>query len=637
MDTWQDVLDWGENAQEVTYKERLEAQKLPRRLDPENNDPADHPIDDSHFVSVIAPSCNGVFIGARNPKKAREEANSRLRSVLRKYRAAHPAVEAAPVADALPDWEVLEAFVAQNEGFVAKGALFTQGRSKTFRGLKARFRTVAPARLDGPAVLSVLAAMPPEKRKNLGKGLGLLNRMRSMAALPEAIRQLLPPSDLPTALGTGTRPRLDRDTVPASFWMSLETAVGAALAPPEIAIDEALARIEAGEDAVAVRDAVNAARSRDVTNRTTAGDGYRQAVNWIVRGWRDGGGDLSLVTDVRQIMARPFVEAAIEAHDARARRGGGCRPVRETQTAANHLANLKTLARYGLRDEGLFAVLQLVGQKHRKVVFNGSVKGMSEDAERLVGLLHRDDGRLIRRIVEAPELIWAALEEREANWAGLGRDQRLSLCKLAASAAMWALQLSRPRRRANVMFDRLRPVLDPGARRPRHPKTVFEEGDLVRIRTPAAEIKNRPDTDVTFEVRESDAAILRGWRDVWRPRVLELREIGKENVYLFPGAAKPKRLPDDIHLPQGCVSDAWFDECWDLGAEIVGVEMTPHQARHAIGVIWLIAHPGNYGPVAELLEDSEEIVRKKYARSKGAEVAVGIRAHVLKRYGRGTP
>lgn len=427
MDTWQDVLDWSETAEEVTYKERLEVQKLARRLDPGNNDPIDQPLDEGHFEAVIAPSCNGVFIGAKNPRKAREEANSRLRSVLRKYRTAHPADEIAPIIVALPDWERLETLVEQNEGFVARGALFAQGRSKNFRGLKARFKTVPPSWLDAPAVLSVLAVMPAAKRKSLGKGLGLLNMMRSTAALPDAIRKLLPPSELPTALGTGTSPRLDRDTVPASFWMSLETAIGAALEPPEIAIDEALARIEAGEDAVVVRDEVNAARSRDVTNTTTARDGYQQAVHWVARGWRDGGGDLSLLTDVGQMMARPFVEAAIAAHDARARRGGRCcRPVRETQTAANHLANLKTLARYGLRDEGLFAVLQLVGQKHRKVIFNGSVKGMSEDAERLVGLLHRDDGGLIRRIVEAPELIWEEVEKQDAGWEGLNRDQRLA-------------------------------------------------------------------------------------------------------------------------------------------------------------------------------------------------------------------
>jgi hypothetical protein len=539
MDSWQDVLDWGENAGEITYKERLEAQKLPKRLDPGNNDPADHPIDEGHFESIIAPSCNGAFIGAKNPTQARKEANSRLRSVLRKYRAAHPETGAAPVTDALPDWERLEDFVKQNEGFVERGALFTQGRSKNFVGLKARFRTVAPARLDGPAVLAVLAAMPSGRRKSLGKGLGLLNLMRSTAALPDAIRDLLPPSDLPTALGTGTSPSLNRDTVPPSFWASLEAAIRAALEPPEIAIDDALARIEAGEDPVAVREEVNAARSRDVTNTTTAADGYRQAVHWIVRGWRDGGGDLSLLTDVGQIMARPLIDAAIEAHDARARRGGGCRPVKDTQTAANHLTNLKTLARYGLRDEGRRAILDLVGKKHRKVVFNGSVKGMSEDAERLIGLLHRDDGTLIRRIVEAPELILQEVEKREANWEGLNRDQRLSLSKLAASAAMWALQLSRPRRRANVMFDRLRPVLYPGASRPRHAKTVFEESNLVRIRTPAAEIKNRLDTDIEFEVRGSDAEILRRWRDVWRPRVLKLREIGKENVYLSPSGCAP--------------------------------------------------------------------------------------------------
>lgn len=634
MDTWQDVLDWSGNAEAVTYKERLEAQKLPKRLDPGNNDPADHPIDEGHFEAIIAPACNGAFIGAKNPTQARKEANSRLRSVLRKYRAARPAGAAAPATDALPDWERLEAFVEANEGFVATGALFPQGRSKSFRGLRARFGTVPPAQLRGPAALAVLAAMPAEKRRSLGKGLRLLNRMRAMPALPAPVAALLPPEDLPTALGTGTSPRLDRDTVPASFWLSLETAIAAALAPPEIAVDAALARIEAGADPVAVRDEVNAARSRDLTNTTIAGDGYRQAVRWIVRGWRDGGGDLSLLTDVGQIMARPFVEAAIEAHDARARQGGGCRPVRETQTAANHLANLKTLARYGLRDEGRFAVLQLVGKKHRKVIFNGSVKGMSEDAERLVGLLHRDDGGLIRRIVDAPQLIWAEVERRGAGWKGLNRDQRLARCKLAASAAMWVLQLCRPRRRGNVMFDRLRPVLDPGARRPRHTKTVFEEGTLVRIRTPAAEVKNRPDTSIEFEVRGSDAEILRAWRDVWRPRLTALRKIGEENVYLFPGTAAPKRLPDGITLPHGCVSDAWFDECWDAGAEIIGVEMTPQQARHAIGVIWLIAHPGNYGPVAELLEDSEEIVRKKYARSKGAEVAADIRAHALKRYGR---
>jgi hypothetical protein len=99
-----------------------------------------------------------------------------------------------------------------------------------------------------------------------------------------------------------------------------------------------------------------------------------------------------------------------------------------------------------------------------------------------------------------------------------------------------------------------------------------------------------------------------------------------------PGDAKPKRLPDDIRLPHGCVSDSWFDECWDAGAEIVGAAMTPHQCRHAIGVIWMIAHPGTFGPDADLLDDSEDVSGEKSARSKGSEVAVGIRADTLKRY-----
>jgi hypothetical protein len=184
------------------------------------------------------------------------------------------------------------------------------------------------------------------------------------------------------------------------------------------------------------------------------------------------------------------------------------------------------------------------------------------------------------------------------------------------------------------LFDRVRPVIEPGAKRPRHAKTVIVEGEGIRIKSPAAEVKNRPDGDVEFEVTGSDAEILRQWLHVWRPRVTEIRGIGSENVFLFPGKARPKRLPDDIQLPHGCVSDAWFDECWDAGAEIVGAEMTPHQCRHAIGVIWLIAHPGNYGPIADLLEDSEDVVRKKYARSKGAEVAADIRADALKRYRR---
>ena len=264
---------------------------------------------------------------------------------------------------------------------------------------------------------------------------------------------------------------------------------------------------------------------------------------------------------------------------------GGPRPLDKTQTAADHLGNLKTVARYGLRDEGCHAILQLVGKEHRKTIFNSSVKGMAEDAERLVDQLHRDDGRLIRRIIRAPELIWEKVEERNAVWESLNRDQRLSACKLAASATIWALRLSRPRRRANLLFDRIRPVIEPDARRPRHAKTVVEEGEDFRIKTPAAEIKNRPEGDIEFEVIGGDAEILRQWRYFWRPRVTKMRAIGAENVFLFPGKAKPKRLPDDIHLPHGCVSDAWFDECWDAGAEIVGAKMTPHQCRHAIGVI----------------------------------------------------
>lgn len=153
---------------------------------------------------------------------------------------------------------------------------------------------------------------------------------------------------------------------------------------------------------------------------------------------------------------------------------------------------------------------------------------------------------------------------------------------------------------------------------------LWADGAAFTVRTPALEVKNS--VDLEFAVTGPDATILRWWIDVIRPMLFEERRLDPANIYRFPGGNVPADLQTGLTLTAGTVSHAWFAQAWRCGADVVGLDVTSHQARPMLVVTWLQVRPGDYAGAAALLGDTEDTVRRKYDRDDGAAVARSIRA-----------
>jgi len=618
------MLDFFESpeAQEAAYKTRLEIDKLPKRLRlDEFEDLVDYAADLKTFEDRIAPAGEAVFAKAKNPGKAQGEANSRIRTALTAFLAAQ---DMAPAPVTHPDFALVEDWVRANEGFTAQGDLFPQGRSAAIASLAKRFRGMAFRDLAPADASAVLSRMPSGKRKSFKSALAFADKLREMAPdLPPEIAACLPRQAL---RGPDPHKPVFWPDLPPALRASAGTVFEALLKQTSSQADAALARIKAGEDPEAVAREVNADRSKDVTNPAKWVEAQQGHLSWLYRGaLRRGCRPESLA----ELLTLDHFEAAIEAHAAAAK-AGRVRSLDETSTLKSRFTGLIQIAGQGLKDPRLAASLQVLRATRKAEVNNVFVKGLSKSADALVDTLHDGGEALYRRIVTAPELIEAEVRARLETWDGMPHNRRLETLKLGASAAIWALQLCRPRRRANVMFERLRAVRDPATRVRLQARTLREEGkDYVSL-TPKGEVKNL--RRIEFVIRAQDAAILRWWIEELRPRYIETRGIS-DSCYLFPGMATPRKLRTGLDLPAGCVSGAWFAEAWNAGAEIVGLRLTTHQARHTAAVIWLDRHPGDFAGAAALLGSSEGIVREKYGADDSAGVADAARADAYQTYG----
>ncbi len=619
------MLDFVESpeAQEAPYKTRLEIEKLPKRLRlDEVEDLVDYGADLKIFEDQIAPAGEAVFAKAKDPRKARGEANSRIRTVLKAFLAAQ---DTAPTPVAHPDFAIVEDWVRDNEGFTAQGDLFPQGRSAAIASLAKWFRGMAFRDLAAADAVAVLARMPSGKRKSFKSALAFADKLRKMVpGLPPEIAACLPRE---TLRGPDPDKPVFWPDLPPALRASASAVLEALLKQTSSQAGAALARIKAGEDPETVAREVNADRSKDVTNPAKWVEGQQGHLSWLYRGAvRRGCRPESLA----ELLTLDHFEAAIEVHAAAAM-AGHVRALSETSTLKSRFTGLIQLAGQGLTDPGLAASLQVLRATRKAEVNNVFVKGLSKSADALVDTLHDGGEALYRRIVTAPDLIEAEVRARLEAWDGMPHNKRLETLKLGASAAIWALQLSRPRRRANVMFERLRAARDPETRVRLQARTLREDGKDYGSLTPKGEVKNL--RKIEFVIRAQDAAILRWWIEELRPRYIEARGVS-DSCYLFPGAATPRKLRAGLDLPAGCVSGAWFAEAWNVGAEIVGLRLTTQQARHTAAVIWLDRHPGDFVGAAALLGSSEEIVRKKYGADDSADVASEARADAYRTYGK---
>ncbi len=618
------MLDFYESpeARDAPYKAGLEIRKLVKRLRlDEIEDLAEFSADLKTFEDQIAISGEAVFARANEPKKARDQANSRIRTVLGQFLAARSEV---PTTAGHPDFDSVEAWVRDNEGFVAKGDLFPQGRSAAIAMLRKWLGHSALRDITAAEMQVVLARMPSGKRRSFRSAVSFVDRLRATAdTLPPDIAACLPRESLRVA--DPDKPVRWPD-LPAPLRRSATVVFDVLLMQTTAQADAALARIKTGEDAELVAMEVNAARSKDVTNPAIWREGQQGHVSWLYRGALRRGRRPHCLED---LLTLETFEAALDAHAAAAK-AGRVRAARETSTLKSRFTGLIQLAAKGLKDSKLAAALQILRNTREAEVNNPYVKGLSKGADALIETLHDGGDALYRRIVTAPDLIAEEVRARLEGWESMPRNKRLETLKLGASAAIWALQLCRPRRRANVMFERLRAARDPNTRIALHAKTLREDGlDYVSL-TPKGEVKNL--RKLEFVIRAQDARILRWWIEDLRPLYIETREIA-DSCYLFPGAAHPRNLRTGLEFPTGCVSGAWFAEAWTAGAEIVGLRLTTHQARHTAAIIWLGRHPGDFAGAAALIGSSERIVREKYGADDSAGVAAEARAESYNAYG----
>ena len=614
------LLDFFEAAPGMGLPHRtlLEIEKLPRRLGlDEVEDLVEYQATPKVFEERVAPSGAAVFGRANDPTKARAEANSRLRSALRAFLGSTSA-RTAPAAG-LADWDLLHDWVEANEGFPHRGARYTKGQSGAVACLRARFPQTPPRDATAEQGAAVVREAPSGKRKSIRKALGFLERLRLEADdLPAEVRMILPAVSVAPF---PARREAHWPDLPEGLRAAAEAVFDAVLADPSVVVEEALARIRAGEDPQAVAAEVNRGRAKGSANPTVWRQSHRGAVAWLYRAAmrRSDGSSAEGLDDLFGIA---IIEAAIEEHIADAA-AGRLRPSDETQTLSGRLRAVRTLARHGLRDLGLVAVIDLLRDKHAAHTKHRHVKGLSKPAETLVTGLHRGGEPLMRRLVNAPQLVEEAAREEMAGWETMTPPRRLAAVKLAAGATMWTLQMARARRRANLICDRLKAAREPETRAKRHPRTLWEDGDGYTSRTPGLETKNG--ADLEFGVEGADAEVLRWWIEEVRPLALEERGIPAGNIYLFPGEAAPRNLRRGVVLPDGTVSAAWFAEAWARGAAVIGLDLSTHQARHAVVTIWLHMHPGDYAGAAALVGSGEGIVRRKYGRDDGAAVSKTMR------------
>ncbi|QFS84856.1 hypothetical protein FIU97_19380 (plasmid) [Roseivivax sp. THAF40] len=617
-----DVLAWAE-ANGEKRDTLYELKKVPARLNMATEDIGLLPADLQHFEHVVAPAPYGMVSSSKDLEQARRRGNSRVRGLLERFWVVQGDQTPVPenVAQSYTD---LINWVRAQEGFVERGARFTTSTHKCLFALRARCQVPLPE-LDQGEIDRVFAEATTEKRKSLQRGVKLLNRLqRGMNAWPE-IRPRLPKTNFEIPKSSDRAERILWTSLPEALRCDAETVFREVLMTQDDLSAWAKAQMAAGVASLEIDQAVAQKvkiRGRRPRNSKTALAGYRGAVTWLARSVRQHDGGLPQIAGLRDLMTRDRISNAIEDQIARSQASLLLKDPKKTQTLGNRLKNLRTIARNGLYDPEIVAHVDVL-----RVVFEDYVvtpREMHDNAEEICKLLQRRPG-LAAKLVNAP----AALALKAEVWLKDARDHQdeqreLVALRLFAAAVLHAIQMSRPLRPANLIALRCR-----GSQEIAGNLSWVRKGGHAELRFAPGEIKN--DREVTVHVMGADAQILADWMDKHRHRLLELMGLS-DSPYVFPGEASPRNVKDAITLPHGCMSASSFAELWALGAQEVGLGLTPHLCRHALATLILAIEPGNFAKAAAVLGDTEETVRRHYGRDSGEEAAKSVRAALLARH-----
>jgi integrase len=541
---------------------------------------------------------------------------ARVRALLTRFHAAQAPAGAIPHG-VRAAWDGLIGLVAAAEGFADRGALVAMGASRALYILRAR-AMVAPHALDDAEIGRIVADLPATKRKTLRRAVRRLNLLRDLGARIPALAGALPRVALAAPVWADRAPRVLWADLPDALRADCDRAIARAL---ETAADQAAgarARIAAGEDRALVLAAFETARTRRLGNRAAAQAGYRTTIAWALRTAQAH--DLPR-DSLAALLARATIERAVDDHVARAAASPHLKDARKSQTLHNRLTVLTTLARYGLRDTALTEDIRLLARARGEVVNAPRKVGMTDERLAFLKMITRSP-QVAVALVNAPARIAAAAEERLARAEAGGRPAAIhSALRLYASAVLWAIQMSRPVRSGNLIKARVSATSGPLDR-----LVWIRDRAHAELRFGRGEVKNGREIIVTFT--GDDARILWRWHRELRARYMTLGGVGHSD-YLIPGKAAPRLLKDAITLPSGTVSPSTLGEIWDAGADVVGVSMVPHMARHAVATLILARKPGDYSFAAAVLGDTEDTVRRHYAHEEGQHAAAAARRALL--------
>lgn len=620
MPTLKDLLDWAEATSQSPDAIRSLI-RVPAQLGMLDADLALLPADPGFFDREVAGTGYALVGRAADVEAAGRRADSRIRALLRRYltqTGGLPSQNGAVRAR----YDALMALLAEEEGLPGSGRRWNIGRSRSILILRARAR-LAPEALDQVEVDRLAREMGAEKRKALRKTVAFLNTLRDIKDEIPGLAAFLPPRPLTSPAGSARARRVAWDALPEPFRMSFEAAAEACLSGTDDQAQDYLDRIEAGEDPEIVMAEANSASketARRPVKRTRARIHYRQAVAWLVRAWEDGGRDPAALRGLRDVYARDVVERAIADQIRRSKDGADLRDPLESATLPARLTALITLAGRGLGDARLAAMLTLLRTIHHTAPRQRRQRDTGE-------AIPQEVDRIFGRLRQRPELasVWANGPRRIADAARAeilrAQESRNRMAEVTAlrrfgGAVAYGVQMSRPLRTACLRQARIASAPDLHANLLRtHPGKAS-----LTFRFAPWEVKNS--RWVNVDVTGHDATLLHEWLENWRPRLIDLQGLEKDNVYLFPGSAMPDRDESDpAPLPRGCLAPSVFLGWWRDASAVLGIHETPHRMRHVVALLILAAHPGNYALVSAVLGNDEATARTYYGRDDGQSAA----------------
>lgn len=623
------VRDWAKEADEPKDSIR-NLEWIPARLGMIDADLGSLPASLVDYERIVAGKGYALVGNPKDIKANGRRMDSRIRALLRRFWAAFDGTCAAsPVVRAR--WNALMALIEAEEGLPGTGSRWNIGRHRTFCALRAR-STLAPEDLTQEEIDRIGRELSADKRKGLRKAILFLNSLiRLTNELPE-LSPFLPQTQLAPPAGSSAARRIDWAALPAPFQASFEAAADACLANEGDLAEQMLARIEADEDPEAIMaeaDARAVAMQGGVGKPTAAREQYRQSITWLVRAWENEGGDTEDLIDIRELLTRMTIEAAIKDQILRSRAAHDLRDPLASTTLKTRLASLTTIAKRGVEDPKAAAIIRFLRTQHYDVPRKKLMKTKEGEA------LQMEVDRIFANLRQKPELasIWSNAPRRIADAASRDiaaaqlrkhKGQELTALRCFAGAAAYALQMSRPMRTKCLRQARI--AADGEA----HANLVRTSPDesLLTFRFAPWEIKN--DRWVTVDVIGDDAVILLDWINIWRPRMIELQGLDAKSVYLFPGSAIPKpEVGDPVTLPRGCYSPSSFLELWKDASSVLGIHETPQRMRHVVALLILTLYPGDYGLVSTILGNEEATAKKHYGRDDGQAAAKASRAALL--------